>query len=452
MNNSFFESTILALGKDIFNEANKATPRFFSRAYYTEKLMQWAIADDGFRNAFLKLIDVLPVLPRDKDVAEHIEEYFTPVAKRLPWFARWGVKRLPIPFLDTIKALVMRQQIQAMARRFISGCSVEEAEKTLKNIRRKKMAFTLDLLGESVTSHEDANKHFNAYLYAIDSLHHMFHKEAEAAPLIPKHRMESSPLHISLKLSALYPRLSAIDRQKSMPVVMDRLSEILSKAKACNCFVTVDMEDYALKDYTLEIIEKVFLQKEFLDFEKIGIVLQAYLQDSEKDLYHILGWVQKRKAPITVRLVKGAYWDYETKLAKLNNWPIPVWQKKMSSDAAYEHLSRILLNNTHSVIPAFASHNIRSLCHAVNYARMEGIDPTQFELQGLYGMGDPIKAAFARRGYLVREYVPVGDLLPGMAYFVRRLLENTSNQGFLKLNFYDHESSDKLLAKPWNIG
>ena len=149
-----------------------------------------------------------------------------------------------------------------------------------------------------------------------------------------------------------------------------------------------------------------------------------------------------------MRLVKGAYWDTETILARQHQWPVPVWQEKHCSDANYELLSRVLLENCKLVLPAFASHNIRSLCHAIKLAEALNIPKTDFEIQTLYGMADAIKKAFSSRGILVREYAPIGELIPGMGYLVRRLLENTSNEGFLRQSFHEGETASVMLAKP----
>ena len=131
-----------------------------------------------------------------------------------------------------------------------------------------------------------------------------------------------------------------------------------------------------------------------------------------------------------MRLVKGAYWDYETVMAHQRHWPVPVFSQKAETDANFERLSLFLLENAAIVDAAFATHNARSIAHVLAQAERLGIDPRDFEFQMLYGMADSIKSAVLQLGCRLREYCPVGELLPGMAYLVRRLLENTSNEGF----------------------
>src|SRR5205814_2928239 len=131
-----------------------------------------------------------------------------------------------------------------------------------------------------------------------------------------------------------------------------------------------------------------------------------------------------------------------------NGWPVPVFLQKPESDANFETLSRVLLENESVVTAAFGSHNVRSIAHAQAVADGLGIDPSRFEFQLLYGMAGPIKRALVELGYRVREYSPVGELLPGMSYLVRRLLENTSNEGFLRAKFSEKTAESELLRDP----
>jgi RHH-type proline utilization regulon transcriptional repressor/proline dehydrogenase/delta 1-pyrroline-5-carboxylate dehydrogenase len=197
-----------------------------------------------------------------------------------------------------------------------------------------------------------------------------------------------------------------------------------------------------------EAFMRVFGSDEFKDFPYPGIVVQAYSRSSEEKIRSLLAFAATRGNPIAVRLVKGAYWDLERVISAQNHWAFPLWSKKESSDAHYEHLSRILLNNHSLCLPAFGSHNIRSLAHACCYAEELGLSKNAFEIQVLYGMAEPIARVFADRGNLVRMYVPLGELLPGMGYLVRRLLENTSNESFLRHTFFDEDEVSNLLKQP----
>src|SRR5213078_3899036 len=199
----------------------------------------------------------------------------------------------------------------------------------------------------------------------------------------------------------------------------------LRRARELGAFINFDMESYAHKNTTLELFKTLLTEDDLRDWAHAGIVIQAYLRDSEGDLRDLIAWGRKRGTRFAVRLVKGAYWDYETTKSLQNGWTCPVYFQKPQSDANFETLTRLLLENDSIVTAAFGSHNVRSIAHAQALAEEFGIDRSRFEFQLLYGMAGPIKRALVEMGYRVREYCPVGELLPGMAYLVRRLLENT---------------------------
>jgi len=180
--------------------------------------------------------------------------------------------------------------------------------------------------------------------------------------------------------------------------------------------------------------------------------MQTYLREGEDDLAGLIEWVRERKRTIAVRLVKGAYWDYEKVINGQAGWPLPVFLSKTDTDRSFEKMTALLLANGDVIRPAIASHNVRSIAKAMALAEKGGLPKNAVEFQTLYGMAEPIKKAVARWGYRVREYLPVGEFLPGMAYFVRRLLENTSNESFLRLSFVDKREITELMAEPEAVG
>ncbi len=203
---------------------------------------------------------------------------------------------------------------------------------------------------------------------------------------------------------------------------------------------------------TYDLFRHLLEEPEFRDWPDVGIVVQAYHPEAEAELKMLLGWVEARGAPITIRLVKGAYWDYEVLSARRLGWPEPVYLEKWQSDAAFERCARFLLSNHDQLRPAFGSHNIRSLAYAIASAEEMGLPPASYELQTLFGMGDAIQRVLVARGHRVRVYTPYGALLPGMAYLVRRLLENTANESFLKMSATPSAQVDDLLRNPEEIG
>ena len=182
-----------------------------------------------------------------------------------------------------------------------------------------------------------------------------------------------------------------------------------------------------------------------------GIVIQAYLRDSLGDLAQLMEWSTTGSRPIAVRLVKGAYWDAETVLARAHGWPVPVYERKGDTDANFERCTRLLLEHRAgarwTVQPAFASHNVRSVAHAIAVADDLGLPRHDLQFQMLYGMEGGLAGAVRSLGPQVDVYAPVGDLVPGMSYLVRRLLENSSNESFVRQTGR-HLDASRLLTAP----
>src|SRR4051794_2292292 len=183
----------------------------------------------------------------------------------------------------------------------------------------------------------------------------------------------------------------------------------------------------------MELVYELLDEPEFRDGPSTGVVLQAYLRDSPAQLDRLLQWARAsaRAAPLTVRLVKGAYWDHEIVEARQHGWAPPVFEVKADCDRNFEELTRRLLDARPLVRVAIGSHNLRSISHAIAYDRAAGGDGEDLELQVLRGLGDELAHALARQELRVRSYCPVGDLVAGMAYRVRRLPENPSNESSL---------------------
>ena len=190
------------------------------------------------------------------------------------------------------------------------------------------------------------------------------------------------------------------------------------------------------------------MEDEFRTYPHLGIVVQAYLRHADPRLERMLELAKERGAPITIRLVKGAYWDSEVITADQQGRPSPVFLNKAETDTNFERLSVELLKHHEHLPAAFGSHNLRSIVHAIACAEDMGVPKNAYEIQMLYGMAEPIRKALRERGHRVRVYCPIGELLPGMAYFVRRLLENTANEGFLRQSYHENVDIETLLAAP----
>ena len=255
-----------------------------------------------------------------------------------------------------------------------------------------------------------------------------------------------------MKVSALTPLLRPDAPERGKRDAADRLRPLLRRAKDLGAHLHIDMESMDSRDAILELILELLSEDEFRSGPSAGMVLQGYLRDSPQTLEQIVDWLgtHERAHALTIRLVKGAYWDHELVEAKQHGWPAPVFEHKSDTDVNFELLSRRLLDARAAGVPlrvAIASHNLRSVAHAIAYNRLTGGADSDLELQVLRGLGDPLQAALAAQGLRVRTYCPVGDLVAGMAYLVRRLLENTSNESFL----YEQARGvplEVLLARP----
>ncbi|MGE3180462.1 MAG: bifunctional proline dehydrogenase/L-glutamate gamma-semialdehyde dehydrogenase, partial [Phycisphaerae bacterium] len=265
---------------------------------------------------------------------------------------------------------------------------------------------------------------------------------------IPADGLPLPVVTVSVKITSIFPGFDPIAPDAAMKRAKELMRPILRAGMAGNAHIHVDMEHYAIKDLTLQLVKELFAEDEFRDYPHFGVVLQAYLVDADRDVADMIAYAKQRGVPIWIRLVKGAYWDTETVIAEREHWPCPVWMQKWQSDACYERCARRLTENHQHIRTAFASHNIRSLAFAMALRDAHGAPPSAFELQMLFGMGDPIKQALADRGERCRVYTPYGDVLPGMAYLIRRLLENTANESFLRQGSDDDVSPDELLQDP----
>jgi RHH-type proline utilization regulon transcriptional repressor/proline dehydrogenase/delta 1-pyrroline-5-carboxylate dehydrogenase len=336
-----------------------------------------------------------------------------------------------------------------MARQFVAGETTDDLVKQLRLNARAGRATTIDLLGETVVTEAEADSFLQRNLEVLNVVSTALARDPDPAfsDLGPKGPLPR--LNLSVKISALTPDVHPADPEQSIAALKLRLRPILRRAIEVGAFVNFDMESYKLKDLTLALFRSILEEPEFQQQPAVGIALQAYLRECEHDLRKIIAWGRRVHRPFSVRLVKGAYWDFETVLARQRGWPVPVWSRKAETDANYEKLTALLFENIDAVAPAFASHNVRSCAHAIVQAGRRGIDPRAYEFQALYGMADELKSALLQQGHRVREYCAIGALLPGMAYLVRRLLENTSNEGFLRAALKDYQAN--RLGRKWPL-
>ncbi|MFN7923002.1 MAG: proline dehydrogenase family protein [Bryobacteraceae bacterium] len=448
LDHTLLEQRIQRFGREVFEQASRSTLSVFDPGFYTGKLMDWSMQDEEFKLNLFRFVDVFPSLGTAAGVVRHAQEYFAPVASRIPGLLRWGLDSDPESITARVGAKLIEQQMRQMAGQFIVGENGKDALKALRQLRRNGFAFTADLLGEVTVSEVEADEHRKSYFELMDSLAKEVPGWRESKPLVEGHRGERSSVHVSIKLTALYSQAKPVAHRKSVELLTERVADLVRHAQARGVAVTLDMEDTSMLEIIFDVFRAVASMPEFRENDRLGVAMQAYLRRSEADLEALAAFAKSRGTPIALRLVKGAYWDTETIQARQRTWPSPVWEEKRSTDACYERMALRLFEHRAWIYPAFASHSLRSLSFIAMAAEAMGVAKTEFEFQALYGMAEPLQAALAQRGYLVRDYAPVGELLPGMSYLVRRLLENTSNEGFIRKGFWEHRGAEQLLEKP----
>src|SRR5438552_862122 len=438
----------------LYEAAAATTPRLFDRKWWTGRLLDWAIRDETFKVQLFRFIDVLPTLETPSQIKRLVDEYFgqdaglqdAPGGRSL---MRWGMRALStVGFGVGVTADTIYNQAIQMANQFIVGAGTTEALPAVADLWKRGIAHSVDLLGEATVCEAEAEAYAARYHETITALAEAA-REWRPSPLLEADHLGPLPrTQVSIKLSALYSQFDPIDPEGCYTAVAARLRPLLRAAVQRGAAVTFDMEHYEWKDLTIGIVRQFLMEDEFRAYPFASLALQAYLKDTAGDVRDLLAWAEARGTPMGVRLVKGAYWDYETIMHRQRGWPVPVFARKDDTDASYEQLIPLLLEHHAVIRPAFGTHNLRHVAMVMAEAEGRGLAANVVELQMLYGMAEPLQAAVVDAGYRVRVYAPVGDLIPGMAYLVRRLLENTANESILRRQFLGNQSLDELLKPP----
>ena len=451
MDKTVLESKIMERGREFFASISGETPSIFNKDWWTGKVMDWSMHNEAFKLQLFRFVDVLPYLTTKESLTNHNVEYFASEEQEIPAVLRWGVKSSGpgSKFAANLIAGTVRKNIEAMALQFIIGEEVPTAVKTINKLRHDGFAFTVDILGEAALSDKEAATYGVNYLTLLDVLH----KEQGKWPALGAGESEmdwghAPKINVAVKPTSLYSQADPADWENSVQAIYRGFLPLVKKAKEIGAFVCIDIEQHHYKDITLEVYRRLRATPELRDYPYLGVALQAYLREADQDLDNLLSWAKENELPISIRLVKGAYWDYETILAQQNGWQIPVYTRKPESDAAFERLAAEILKNHEICHLACASHNIRSIAAVMEIANGLHVPTERYEFQVLYGMAGPVRRGLLDVAGRVRLYCPYGELLPGMGYLVRRLLENTANESFLRQSFAEHTDIEKLLESP----
>jgi proline dehydrogenase len=397
-----------------------------------QKAMGLASQDQQLRAALFRFVDVTPACRSLDDLARHLTAYLEEVGERPPPIEA-AMRMSGTKAGRTALGAAAAAGVRHMAHRFIVGETPKAASRAIRQLWESGATVSLDLLGEATVTQAEADRYAARCMDALETL-------AEAAPRWPaRPALEADSLgplprvNLSVKVSALSPLLRPEAPDVGRDDAARRMRPLLLRAKELGAHLHIDMESVDTLEATLDLVVEMLDEPELRDGPSTGVVMQAYLRESPDQLERVIEWARAtdRRPPLVVRLVKGAYWDHEVVEARQRGWTPPVFEEKADSDRNFEALTLRLLEAWPHVRPAIASHNLRSVAHAVAANRAAGREDRDLELQVLRGLGDDLADALASQGMRVRIYCPVGDMVAGMAYLVRRLLENTSNESFL---------------------
>ncbi|EPG74012.1 proline dehydrogenase family protein [Leptospira fainei serovar Hurstbridge str. BUT 6] len=427
---------VIRKGITLFSTSDKFEASIFSSYSFFSKSL--SILDDrpNLKVQAFRFADVFPTLKNWKQISDHIRLYFIECPTELPIILKFGLKvLLSNPLSSFMLAQITGKMLLFFARFFIVGENYGQAKKTIYERYRIGISNTIDILGEAVLSETEAAEYSQKYLTLIKDISND-EKLRKLSSFLPNRKADGN---VSVKCSALFSQLDPLAFDDSVAALKDRLRPIFELAMSKNIFVNLDLEQYETKEIILTAGLELFSEPLFQDYRHFGLVIQAYLRSSLRDLNRVIEVSKDRKYPLTVRLVKGAYWEYEIVQSRQKGWEPPVFLTKIETDINYEQCTELLLKSHPHIFPAFATHNIRSIAYALTLSDELKIPKEDYEIQMLYGMGDPYKKALRKLGVGVREYSPIGEVIPGMAYLVRRLLENSTNEGFLK-NIYSKKT------------
>ena len=396
----------------------------------------------------LKFLAILPCLDHDKGGGE-VKRLFLESLRRLILDsqvaeikkARGQARPLPLFYLRLVKvvyaiakrtpdfllAKFIRSQVSFIAKRFIAGKDIKNAKKSLKSLLSSGRDATLDQLGELVVSRKEADIYCQRVLSVINGLERTIAKGSRNLAGIPR-------AHVSIKVSALAHDLKPYAFDYLYEQISPRLIKILKAAQEREVFINVDAEHYHYRDVIFDVYKKVLLETDELrEFADTGIVVQAYLRDGYEHFLEVLELAKERKIRMPIRLVKGAYWDAETVEADAHNFEPPQFLNKEETDIHFRQIVFRSLQEGEFIQLAIASHNIQDHCYGEIMREQKFPDAPTIEHQCLHMTYEALSFGMTKMGWAVRNYIPIGDLIVGMAYLVRRIMENSSQVGILTI-------------------
>jgi RHH-type proline utilization regulon transcriptional repressor/proline dehydrogenase/delta 1-pyrroline-5-carboxylate dehydrogenase len=348
-----------------------------------------------------------------------------------------AVGRLGEPVIRT----AVDQAMRILGKQFVFGRTIDEALKRAAPERKRRLSHSFDMLGEAARTFEDADRYADSYRDALDRIA----KEAEGG-------VARSP-GISVKLSALHPRYEWSHAEEAKAYILPVLRELAVKASAADVHLTIDAEEADRLELQMDMFEALAADDSLFanGWGGLGIAVQAYQKRARPLCEWTVNLARAHGRKFMIRLVKGAYWDTEVKLAQVAGLTdYPVFTRKVATDVSYLACAKVLLGAGDVIYPAFATHNANTIGQVKALAA-----GAAFEFQRLHGMGEELYEELAKlEKHLgdaptpVRIYAPVGSHKELLAYLVRRLLENGANSSFVNRIADEQVSIDQLVGDP----
>lgn len=330
----------------------------------------------------------------------------------------------------------VKQAMRIMGHQFVMGETIEGALKRAQKGENAAFRYSYDMLGEAALTAADAERYFKAYQDAIAAIGASgSFSDVFSAP------------SISVKLSALHPRYEYTHHERVMNELVPKVLQLAQQAKSLGIGFTVDAEEADRLDISLDVIAAAYADESLAGWEGFGLAVQAYQKRAPYVIDFMVDLARTHGRRIPMRLVKGAYWDAEVKLAQVEGLSdFPVFTRKPSTDVSYLACVQRMFAADDALYPMFATHNAHTIASVMAYA-----DGRDFEFQRLHGMGEDLYAQVISKDHFnkpCRVYAPVGthkDLLP---YLVRRLLENGANTSFVNKITDEATDIEELIRDP----
>lgn len=326
----------------------------------------------------------------------------------------------------------IRTAMKILGGQFVMGQTIEKAISRAREFEKKGYYYSYDMLGEAAYTMSDAEYYYQAYLGAI-----------EALAKHPRRDLITGP-SISVKLSALYPRYESKKLDDVLANMMPKLRMLVKKAREIDVSITIDAEESERLEISLILFKELFYDESTKDWPGLGLALQAYQKRAMDVLELLKSFSEERGKKISIRLVKGAYWDTEIKRAQVMGLPgYPVFTRKVATDVNYLACAKTMLASADNFYCQFATHNAHTVASILQFA-----DKQNFEFQCLHGMGETLYDDLVKQGHKCRIYAPVGSHEHLLAYLVRRLLENGANTSFVNQIADESIDINELIEDP----